>query len=287
MRELDFPASTSTASTTRSSKCSTSIPGSIRIEVNAGHSPITQTRLNREVAAANVGQSLSVFVGIANEKSYDLVCYSGNAFFVRRDANKQALAVLTSAEAYANFLGSLSAREREWLYLVNTGDVEAFPQIRQPFPDPDQPVPGADPGGAAENRRGGQTNPESFQASLSLEPCVRRRLPVIGPASRRPAADRPGTSRHRTASFRAVGELRHRSPVAARQLHDDVQRGEAHVVGEMRAHAEPDLGAVGELPVQRDEALDVQRIGEHQAPSTLQRADPNASPFHVHQLLPE
>ena len=33
----------------------------------------------------------------------------------------------------------------------------------------------------------------------------------------------------------------------------------------MRAHAEPDLGAVGESPVQRDEALDVQRIGEHQA----------------------
>ena len=107
-------------------------PRVICIEVNAGHSPITQTRLNREVAAANVGQSLSVFVGIANEKSYDLVCYSGNAFFVRRDANKQALAVLTSAEAYANFLGSLSAREREWLYLVNTGDVEPFHKYDNP-----------------------------------------------------------------------------------------------------------------------------------------------------------
>lgn len=62
-----------------------------------------------------------------------------------------------------------------------------------------------------------------------------------------------------------IRQLRHRLAIAAHQLHDDVQRFEGRVVGELGADAEARHGAVGEVAVQ-DQGLGYrQRIGEHQA----------------------
>ncbi|KAF4530733.1 hypothetical protein B566_EDAN018762, partial [Ephemera danica] len=50
-----------------------------------------------------------------------------------------------------------------------------------------------------------------------------------------------------------------------RQLHDDVQRPQAHVVGELRADAEAQLRAVTEMAVKVQGLVDAQAVAEHQA----------------------
>lgn len=102
------------------------LPRVICIEVNAGHNPANRSRVQRSVAMNNVGQSLQVFTDIADSKGYDLVCYNGNAFYVRRDANKGAIASMKAEEAYTGFISQLSANEKEWLYLVNIGAVAPY-----------------------------------------------------------------------------------------------------------------------------------------------------------------
>ncbi len=109
-------------------------PRVICIEVNAGHDPDSKTRIDGAVAQDNVGQPLRTFVEMADAKGYALVCYTGNAFFVRRDAiDGSRLPVLTGRQAYEYFLGRLSPTEREWLYLVNLGLVNPGVSFANPF----------------------------------------------------------------------------------------------------------------------------------------------------------
>lgn len=111
-----------------------SYPRVICIEVNAGHSPETETRLDRDVAKNNIGQPLQLFVKISEKKGYDLVCYTANAFFVRRDVVREfSLPILTSKQAYHYFLNHLSRSEKEWLYLVNLGIVNPYFQFSNPY----------------------------------------------------------------------------------------------------------------------------------------------------------
>lgn len=60
-------------------------PKVILIEVNAGHNPSNTLKIDNEIAKNNVGQPLKLFTKVAEEKGYILVCYTGNAFFVRKD----------------------------------------------------------------------------------------------------------------------------------------------------------------------------------------------------------
>lgn len=109
-------------------------PRVICVEVNAGHNPESETRQDRELAKNNVGQPLQVFVRIADSIGYDLVCYTGNAFFVRRDVlRKSSLSVLSSRQAYQHFLNHLPMPAKEWLYLVNCGIVTPFFQYGNPY----------------------------------------------------------------------------------------------------------------------------------------------------------
>ena len=102
-------------------------PRVVCVEVNAGHDPEAERPVAKDVARENVGQPLKVFMRAADRQGYDLVCYTGNAFFVRRDAMAgSGLSAVTSSEAYQEFLGALSRREREWLYLVNLGLVTPY-----------------------------------------------------------------------------------------------------------------------------------------------------------------
>ena len=97
-------------------------PSVICVEVNAGHSPFDERMITREIAARNVGQPLAVFSRTAEEMGYGLICYTGNAFYVRRDVLRAGgLFSLTDGEAYIDFLHGLSIRQREWLWLVNRG----------------------------------------------------------------------------------------------------------------------------------------------------------------------
>lgn len=99
-------------------------PKIICIEVNAGHNPENNVRIEREIAKNNVGQSLMIFTEIGESKGYDLICYNGNAFFLRKDiVENSGLKVLSVKEAYQNFLNDLSTKAKEWLYLVNLGKV--------------------------------------------------------------------------------------------------------------------------------------------------------------------
>jgi len=110
------------------------LPRVICIEVNAGHSPESGTRLDRDVAMHNVGQPLPVFVSIAEKKGYQLVCYNGNAFFVRSElAAGSSLPMLTGLQAYRDFLAYLSRQEREWLYIVNLGVVDPHRRFSNPL----------------------------------------------------------------------------------------------------------------------------------------------------------
>ena len=109
-------------------------PRIICIEVNAGHNPVTINRIERDVAKNNIGQSLQVITKLAEKKGYELVCYTGNAFFVRRDVNRGfLLPILTSEQAYLYFLNHLTLSEKEWLFLVNLGIVEPHFRFSNPY----------------------------------------------------------------------------------------------------------------------------------------------------------
>jgi hypothetical protein len=102
-------------------------PKVICIEVNAGHDPRNQSRIPDHIAAKNVGQPLPVFTKIGAEKGYELVCYTGNAFFVRKDlCQEYSLPTVSSKEAYENFLTHLTSSDKEWLYLVSLGIVPPY-----------------------------------------------------------------------------------------------------------------------------------------------------------------
>jgi hypothetical protein len=100
-------------------------PRVICVEVNAGHAPSDDRRLPTTLAASNIGQPLALFVALANSWGYQLVAYTGNAFFVRMDS-AEGLPSLSATDAYDAFLAHLGEQERRWLYHVNRGDVPPY-----------------------------------------------------------------------------------------------------------------------------------------------------------------
>lgn len=105
-------------------------PRLICVEVNAGHLPGADRPLPNAVARENVGQPLGCFVHAATQLGYRLICYTGNAFFLRKDIGHESdLPTLSVMDAYAQFLSQLSASGKEWLWLVNRGWVPPFHQF--------------------------------------------------------------------------------------------------------------------------------------------------------------
>lgn len=109
-------------------------PKVICIEVNAGHDPNSRALVERSVAKNIVGQSWQGFTDVAEKLGYKLVCYTGNAFYIRNDlCSKFNFEPLTPTKAYQQFIESLSVQEREWLFLVNFGIVEPFYRFNNPY----------------------------------------------------------------------------------------------------------------------------------------------------------
>ena len=109
-------------------------PSVICIEVCAGHDPQSLSTIPVDVAKDNVGQPLAVFDKLARDKVYNLVCYTGNAFFVLRELCRQhSLQLLPIEIAYANYLKHLTTSEKEWLYLANIGIVPPYYCFNNPY----------------------------------------------------------------------------------------------------------------------------------------------------------
>jgi hypothetical protein len=102
-------------------------PRLILVEVNGGHDPNSTVIIPRQVAANNVGQPLKAFVSAADNAGYRLICYTGNAFFLRKDEGKEReLPTLAPQQAYSDLVRHMPPSERRWLYLVDLGLVPPY-----------------------------------------------------------------------------------------------------------------------------------------------------------------
>ena len=109
-------------------------PRLICVEVNAGHRPTDGTLVLRDTAARNIGQPLQCFVDAGVHLGYRLVCYTGNAFFLRNDVEcVTEIPTLSAATAYQQFLGHLDRPARMWLYMVNKGWVDPHYEYQNPY----------------------------------------------------------------------------------------------------------------------------------------------------------
>jgi len=108
-------------------------PRVICIEAEFGHDPRLETRVPRDIAKNNVGQPLEMFVRLAEKKGYNLVCYTGNALFVRRDTIRESsLPALSAEQAYIQRLNDLSTSDREYQYIHNLGMSSAHYKFNNP-----------------------------------------------------------------------------------------------------------------------------------------------------------
>lgn len=97
-------------------------PKVICIEVNTGHSPKSNGKIPRDIAKNNVGQPLAYFLDIARSKGYELVCFTGNAFFIRKDLlNKTIILPLSILDAYKQHISRIPNHVRKHLFFVNKG----------------------------------------------------------------------------------------------------------------------------------------------------------------------
>ena len=109
-------------------------PRVICIEINAGHSPSSCNMVGRNVAANNIGQPFKLFSKMAKEKGYSLICYTGNAFYVKiEELAKSKYVELTEEEAYIEFLNNLEQDGKDWLYLVNRALVPPYHKFHNLF----------------------------------------------------------------------------------------------------------------------------------------------------------
>jgi hypothetical protein len=109
-------------------------PRLVCVEANAGHNADDNGLLPRDVAGRNVGQPLQAFVDVASLLGYRLICYTGNAFFLRDDLGHGCqLPALSATTAYEQFLNHLDQRSKRWLYMVNKGWVNPWYTYHNPF----------------------------------------------------------------------------------------------------------------------------------------------------------
>lgn len=109
-------------------------PQVICIEVNTGHSPESNTIIPREIAKNNVGQPLQYFVNIAEAKGYQLICFTGNAFFIKKDLlGSTNIKAISTKEAYLQHIETIPNHVKEHLYFVNKGKVNPFYKFDNPY----------------------------------------------------------------------------------------------------------------------------------------------------------
>ena len=96
-------------------------PRVICVESSCVLDPRRSDLIDRTWASQNVGQSLGVFSTVATAKGYGLVCFNGNAFYVRNDL-MGPFELLSDESAYDQYVNQdLSFENRKYLYLMNLG----------------------------------------------------------------------------------------------------------------------------------------------------------------------
>lgn len=96
-------------------------PALICVETSTVFDPRIAELVPDEIAKNNIGQSLGAFSRAGQRLGYSLVCYTGNAFYVRDDL-AHGLRVLSDDEAYLQHINrDLSYENRKYLYAMNTG----------------------------------------------------------------------------------------------------------------------------------------------------------------------
>ncbi|NHZ85268.1 MAG: hypothetical protein GWP19_05240 [Planctomycetia bacterium] len=109
-------------------------PQVICIEVNTGHSPDNTLKISRDIAINNIGQPLPYFVNIAEAKGYQLVCFTGNAFFIKNELlDSTNIKAISAKDAYLQHLETIPNHVRKHLYFVNKGKVNPFYKYNNPF----------------------------------------------------------------------------------------------------------------------------------------------------------
>jgi len=61
------------------------LPTVISIEVSVTNDPLTHNQTPIEISRYDVGQGLTVMTDLANKKGYELLVYTGNAFYIKKE----------------------------------------------------------------------------------------------------------------------------------------------------------------------------------------------------------
>ena len=102
-------------------------PQVICIEVNTGHSPDSTKKIPRKIAKENIGQPLPYFVNIAQSKGYELICLTGNAFFIKKNLlSTTNIKPISARNAYLHHLETIPNHVKQRLFYVNKGKVYPF-----------------------------------------------------------------------------------------------------------------------------------------------------------------
>jgi hypothetical protein len=101
-------------------------PRLICIEANWGHAPESTLIVPAEVAVNGIGEPLLAFTRSAKVHGYQLIAYNHNAFFLREDLAHPLLPEIDPATAYVESMGSLSLKDRRWMYITNKGWVYPY-----------------------------------------------------------------------------------------------------------------------------------------------------------------
>ena len=96
-------------------------PVVVCVEVNAAHHPLVRERIPDDIAAHNIGQSLSTMTEMARQKGYEILCYTGNAIFVRREHAGLFHGSRDLVELWQGFYRNLDGGAKAWLRGVNAG----------------------------------------------------------------------------------------------------------------------------------------------------------------------
>lgn len=106
----------------------TGLPRIICTEINAGHSPRASDLVSTALAE-RIGQPFGPFHTLLTSRGYQLVAYTGNAFYVRSDTR---LPALSPEQAYDAWVRVLTPDEKTWLYHANKGIVQPFHRFHNP-----------------------------------------------------------------------------------------------------------------------------------------------------------
>jgi hypothetical protein len=109
----------------------------ICVEVGGLFDPDMIDCVPRKRAGRNTGQPLARFRALGERLGYKLVCYTGNAIFVRRNLpGADSLPTVAPALAYVQNLARLTYAERYQLYRANLGLTPPYRPSKNPYLTP-------------------------------------------------------------------------------------------------------------------------------------------------------